>query len=73
MILFWIMISKQKFYSGSSNVISHMIDNYSEHSEKKSDESQAIGYGNIALNRSVKTIKSIDKKIKSGLDAFLRK
>ena len=60
---------KQKFYSSSSNVISHMIDNYSENNsdEKKNVVEQGGGgYGNIALNRSVKTKKNIP-----GLDAFL--
>ena len=58
---------KEKFYSGSANVISNMIDNYDEHTT----EPKAVGYGNLAINRSVKTVKDIESKVKSGLDMFL--
>ena len=58
---------KKKFYSGTANIISNMIDNYDEHSEPR----QPGGYGNIAINRPVKMVESIEKKVKSGLDIFL--
>ena len=63
---------KQKFYSGTANIISNMIDNYEEHStNKKMELEQASGYGNIAINRPVKIVENIEKKVKSGLDIFL--
>ena len=63
---------KDKFYSGTSNVISHMIDNHSEHeTEQRPGLVNKTGYGHVAINRSVKTVKNIEGKVKSGLDIFL--
>ena len=63
---------KKKFYSGTANVISNMIDNYDTHdTDKKNDSGKPMGYGNIAINRSVRTVKNIENKVKSGLDIFL--
>ena len=62
---------KQKFYSGTANVISNMIDNYDERNINKKEEVFKGGYGNIAINRPVKMAKNIEKKVKSGLDVFL--
>ena len=59
---------KKKFYSGTANIISNMIDNYDEHN---STAPPSGGYGNIAINRPVKMIKNIENKVKSGLDVFL--
>ena len=64
---------KEKLYSGPSSVVSNVIDSYEEHSgpESATRVVKNIGYGNMALNRPVKTVKEIGGKIKSGLDDFL--
>ena len=60
---------KEKLYSGPSHVISNVIDSYDENTTPLIRNS---GYGNMALNRPVKTVKkNIGEKIKSGLDEFL--
>ena len=64
---------KDEFYSGSASFISNMIDS---HESGNSEHSSYVvksggGYGSVGLNKSVKTVKNIGQKIKSGLDEFL--
>ena len=63
---------KEKFYSSSANMISNMIDTHDDHSgESGTHVVKEAGYGTLGINRPVKTVKDIGKKIKSGLDEFL--
>ncbi len=66
--------SRDKFYEGSSNYISSMIDSYSDNrSEEKTPA--AGGYGSVGLNRSVQNLSNIGNnitnKVKNSLDDFL--
>lgn len=65
---------KEKFYKAPANYISNMIENHASHSK----ESPIVkvtnpGYGDLALNKPVQSAKDFGKKIKSGLDDFLKR
>lgn len=65
---------KEKFYNNSSSYISNMIDNYSQKNESSSTSRTQVGqsgYGEVGLNRQVKTVKNIGSKIMDSLDDFL--
>lgn len=56
---------KQDFYQTPASRINHMINDYEEHRPKPS------GYGNMGLNKVVKTVSKASNKIKNSLDDFL--
>jgi len=58
--------NRDKFYEGSSNYISSMIDSHSDNRDE--ERSNPVSYGNVGLNRSVK---NISDKVKNSLDDFL--
>jgi flagellar biosynthesis GTPase FlhF len=61
---------REKFYQSPSSHISSMLDNFSD-SGTATHEVKNPGYGNLALNKAVKTVKDVTKKAQSSLDDFL--
>lgn len=61
---------REKFYQSPASHISNMLDSFSE----KGTATHTVknpGYGNIALNKAVKTVKQATQKATSSLDDFL--
>lgn len=61
---------REKFYQSSSSHISSMLDNFSDNSTATHTVKNP-GYGNLSLNKAVKTVKDVTKKAQSSLDDFL--
>jgi flagellar biosynthesis protein FlhF len=58
---------KDKFYQGSSSHVAQQIKGYNEQTNQPK---AASGYGNMGLNRAVKSVKN-DSNVSSSLDNFL--
>ena len=64
---------KQEFYAASAEEISEQIDRYGAHNpppKAASSTTGGTGYGNLGLNRPVRT--SLENQIKTDLDSFLQ-
>lgn len=60
---------KDEFYKANSSDISESIKSYNK--TKAPQDATSSGYGNIGLNKVVKTVSKASSKIKSSLDEFL--
>lgn len=62
---------KQSFYQTPASRINNMINEYDEHRINNEGTAAGNGYGQLGLNRVVKTVSKASNKIKNSLDDFL--